>query len=691
MFFEMADLLQIKGGEDFRARAFRRIGKAIDNLPHPLPRMLTRGQLRAVPGIGEGGEHRIKEILRSGTCKDHRELRAVLPPGLRDMLSIEGLGPKRIRLIYQHLRVGTVEELEWAARSGMLARLPGLGETTAESLLRAIEAYRARVGRVPLAESLRRAEAVAEALAEISGVERAVVAGSARRRSPTIGDLDVLVMSEDPGPVMARFLTLPQAGAVVRDGSTFSAIRLRSGQQVDLVVLPPHEYGAALHYFTGSQLHNIAVRLRADRMGLKISEHGVYTRDDERRIGGASEEELFAAVGLAYIAPELREDSGEIEAAERGRLPQLLEASQLRGDLHMHTVASDGANSIREMAERARTLGHEYIAITDHSKAMGLANGLDERRLREQASAIRAMGREMGITVLAGIEVDIMPDGELDLDPATLAELDWVVASVHAELDQPMSLMTRRVIRAIESGVVDCIGHPTGRRLCQRDPSQIDLEAVLVAARQAGVALECNGNPGRLDLDGVECRQAKELGAPIVVSSDAHSVAELAQQRYGVWTARRGWLEAGDVLNTRSARELLEWRAARLARFGFAGFARTVIVSASDAPPGIDSSEQRSEPRISTPDAGDLDVELASALDQRPLPDHVRQRIEGFLRGEQDGALFAALARRSTNPLQEAFGLMVSSMDPVAALGAFGEAMAGGGAASTDAATDEDE
>lgn len=646
----MADLLELDAGDPFRVRAFRRIGKAIENLAEPLAVIRQRSALRDVPGIGEGGEYRVKQILRSGQCDELVALRKRVAPELREMLRIAGLGPKRVRMIYSQLRISTLDQLRQAAASGMLDKLPRMGEQSARAIVEAIDRYREATARVPLAEALRRAAMVGDQLAELAGVSRVTVAGSARRRRETIGDLDILVATDNPRAVTARFVTLPQVAQVVRDGNTFAAVRLSEGQQVDLVALPPREYGAALHYFTGSQLHNIQIRLRANRAGFKVSEHGVFRLHDDLRVGGEDEREVFAAAGLPAIPAELREDAGEIEAAERGQLPQLVERADLLGDLHMHSAASDGSASIEQMALAARARGHRYIAITDHSRAMTIANGLDERRLRQQIGEVRRVNARIdGIEILAGVEVDILADGQLDLDCALLAELDWVVASVHSDLGAPAERITQRILCAIESGVVDCIGHPSGRRLGLREGSALDLDAILDCARRHDVALECNGSPARMDLDSLACRRAREYRVPIVINSDAHTPAELEHQSYALFTARRGWLEAKDVLNCFAFEQLRQRRRARIKRVeGLVLHAQTVTLSSTGEPYAASDGE------------GALEPGLAAQLERLPISAALQQRLIAFLRGEPDTALADALG---DNPLQRAFALVATFSD----------------------------
>jgi DNA polymerase (family 10) len=578
LFAEMADLMQIKGGDRHRIMAFRRVARILEALPRPAVELLQRGELGRVRGIGEGTIHRIKQMLRTRSCDDLEQLRRELPPGLRELIQIKGIGPTTIRNIYNRLGIRDLDELEYAAKSGAIEAIPRMGGSVSHKILAGIAAYRARRGKVPLIEAQRIGRRIVASLAELRQVQRIELAGSVRRGKAAIGDLDILVASVDTTPIAARFQTLPDVQAILLAGESRCSVRLRNGLQADLRLLPPQSFGAGLHYFTGSKAHNIEIRKRGTRLGFKVGDKGVFRRTgdpateslQENLVDPCPEElDVFRRVNLPWIPPELRENLGEIEAAERGRLPQLIVREQLLGDLHMHTHESDGSASIEAMAGRARALGLRYVAITDHSKAMHIARGLDEARLADQLARIRARGSEHeGVRVLAGIEVDILADGSLDLDPALLARLDFVVASVHRWTDMREAAMSDRVIRAIRSGVVDCIGHPTGRRPGKRDPFPIDLESVMMAAREFEVALECNGGPNRMDLGDVECRKCKERGVAIAINTDAHAPEHLGRFEYGLSMARRGWLGAGDVLNAMPVEQIVERRRRRLRDHG---------------------------------------------------------------------------------------------------------------------------
>ncbi|MBS2027653.1 MAG: DNA polymerase/3'-5' exonuclease PolX [Deltaproteobacteria bacterium] len=548
----MADLIDLTGGSAFRARAYRRAAQLIELLSSRAEDLVREGKFAELPGIGSGIQGHVEQLLAHGSFDEYDALAAKVPPGVRELLQVEGVGPTTASAAWKKLQVTSVDALEEACRDGRLARVPRLGAKRVATIAEAIARYRARRGRTPLFRALGFAEELLRVLRQVPGVERAEAAGSLRRRKETVGDLDLLVATRNPQPVVRAFTHGRGVEHVQAAGPTRCTVRLAAGLSADLRIVEPDCFGAALHYFTGSKAHNIAVRMRAVRKGLKLSEYGIFDGRD-RCIGGATEEEVYRAVGLPYIPPELREDTGELEAAAQGELPRLVELEDLRGDLHVHSNASsDGTSSVEELAAEARRLGREYLAITDHSRSRPL--GLGPTQLARHAKRLRALDHELGGRphLLAGIEVDIGPQGELDLPDAALAKLDLVVASVHAHFNDPREVMTARMIAAIRSGLVDVLGHPTGRQLGQRDPCALDLEAVLAAAREHGVALEANATPERMDLDDQGCRAAKRAGVPVVISSDAHHVSQLANLQFGVWMARRGWLERGDVLNASS-------------------------------------------------------------------------------------------------------------------------------------------
>ncbi|MCB9678768.1 MAG: DNA polymerase/3'-5' exonuclease PolX [Alphaproteobacteria bacterium] len=675
VFYEIADLLYIHGGNPHRIRAFSRTARTVENLPDSCENMLRFGTLAKVPGIGDGSVRRIKDILRTGTCDEHLKLRRALPAGLRDMLEVKGLGPRTIRVIYQHLRIGTIAELEHAIRTGQVQKLPRMGQRTGEKLLKGIEDWKNRLGRVPWVDARRQVGRLTDQLREHPAILKMMVGGSVRRGKATIGDLDILVGADDKLAVVSKFMTLPEIDEVLVHGEGRVSVRLHNRQQCDLRVLDPECFGAGMHYFTGSKLHNIAIRVRGLKLfDRKISDKGIFVRDTEIRLSPATEEEeIFAAVGLPYIAPELRENTGEIEAAAAGRLPRLVEAGDLRGDLHMHTIASDGKGTVADMAEAAVKMGHRYIAITDHTKHLEVANGLDERRLTAQVRHIRDVEQDVGrLHILAGTEVDILPDGALDIDASVLQGLDWVVASVHSGFGQSGAEITERYIRAMETGLVDCIGHPETRRLGHRKGVQLDLDRLLKAARKTGVALEINGNPYRMDLSDTSARRAKEAGVPVCINTDAHAPGHLVYQEFGLITARRGWIEPGDVLNARDVTVLRERRKDRLRTHGIAvsGWDPQIEgnVEALVYPEVFTSAEHWPESdRIhgaadeEEPEVVPVDPEAETGLDAalaEPLTDALRGRIDDYLRNGGDPELEAALARKGPNAMQAAFNLL---------------------------------
>ncbi len=553
---EMADVLELTTGSPFKVRAYRQAAQVVDIHPGPVAELWREGRLTELPGIGEGIAGKIGELVDTGECREHARLAALVPPGVLEMLRLEGVGPKTVAAVWKQLGVESIDALEDACRTGRILDVARMGPTRAKAILASIERQRSQAGRTPLYRAIEYADAMLARLRRVPGVVRAEAAGSLRRRKETVGDIDLLVATSDAAPVVRAFTGLSEVAEVLAEGPTKASVRLRAGIQSDLRVLPPESFGAALHYFTGSKSHNIALRTRAVKMGVKLSEYGIFDRRGQR-LGGATEEEVFRSVGLPFIPPELREAAGEIEAAEQGRLPRLVEESDVLGDLHVHSSASsDGRSEIEQLAETARKLGRHYLAITDHSRSRPL--GLDAEGLTEHAAAIRKLDARLGGRphLLAGVEVDILPSGALDLPEATLAGLDLVVAAVHSRFRDPAEKNTERIVRALRSGVVDVLAHPTGRELGSREACALDLARVLEVARQENVALEVNAMPERLDLTDAGCRMAKEAGVPVAISSDAHDATHLANLRYGVWVARRGWLEPKDVWNTLPLAEL---------------------------------------------------------------------------------------------------------------------------------------
>lgn len=555
---EIAVILTVKGENPFKSRAYERAAEAVADLSEDAAAVRARGELRSIPGIGASIAEKIEELLDTGQCRHHQELLAEFPASAFTLLRIPGVGPKTVKVLLDE-GITTVEELEHAVQEGRLRQLRGMGEKTEQEILRGIGRVREYGRRSDLGTAWLQAQEIMARLRACAPVEQMEAAGSLRRMQETVGDLDILITSDRPQEVMDCFIGLEAVAEVIAHGPTKSSVRTRAGIQADLRVVAPESFGAALQYFTGSKAHNIKLRDLAVRRRLKLNEYGVFRVEGDKdvRLGGEREEEMYAALGLPMMPPELREDRGEIEAALEGRLPELVELSDIRGDLHVHSDWSDGHLSIEAMARAARDLGHEYIAITDHSPSQTVANGLSVERLRERQRKIATARRKVrGIAILSGAEVDIKRDGSLDYPEETLAELDFVVASAHSGWKAERAAMTARLIRAMEHPWVDCIGHPSGRLIGKREPYDVDMEAVLEAAARLGVAMEINAYPERLDLKDVHARRAQELGVKILISSDAHSAEHLSFMRFGVATARRGWLGPATVLNTLPLAEL---------------------------------------------------------------------------------------------------------------------------------------
>ena len=556
VFEGIADLLEIGEANPFRIRAYRNGARIVEGLQFDLAACLgAGGELPKLPGIGADLEAKIRETVATGTCALLEKLKRELPSGIADLLHVPGLGPKRVQRLYRDLDVHTLEQLYRAARDGRLRALPGFGEKTELNILQGVEARLKRPGRYKLATAAQYAHAYADYLSRSAGVGRVVVAGSFRRMRETVGDLDILVTAAAPAQAMQRFSAYPEVKQVLSRGETRASVVLHAGIQVDVRVVADECYGAALHYFTGSKAHNIALRRLAQELGLKLNEYGVFRGG--KRIAGETEESVYAALALPYIEPELREDRGEIEAARRGDLPRLVELGDLRGDLHVHTKASDGHASIRDMALAASARGLTYVAVTEHSRRLRLAHGLDPRRLEAQIGEIERLNADLaGIRVLKGIEVDILADGTLDLPDSVLGRLDVVVGAVHSDFHLSRERQTERILRAMENPYFNILAHPTGRLIERREPYDVDMLRVIRNARARGRFLELNAHPERLDLLDTHCRMAKDEGVLVCISSDAHSALDFEHLRYGIGQARRGWLAKADVLNTRALAEL---------------------------------------------------------------------------------------------------------------------------------------
>jgi DNA polymerase (family 10) len=559
-FAKIAELLELQGDNPFRIRSYQNAARILADMSESIAQMVRDGRdLEEIPGIGSGISKKIVEIVESGKLRFLEEQMAKVPAGLPDLLRVEGLGPKKVKLFHDRLGIDSLDKLEEAAKGGKLRELDGMGARSEEKILKGIENLRRGLGRFKLSVGVSYAEALVDYLRKVKGVKRLEPSGSLRRRCETIGDLDILAICAKNSPIMDKFTTYDDVEEVIAKGETKSSVRLRCGMQVDVRVLEAGSFGSGLQYFTGSKAHNIALRSRANDRGLKLSEYGVFEIQTDRKVAGKSEEEVYKALDLPLIPPELREDRGEIEAAEKGKLPKLIELSDIRGDLQMHTRESDGKDTIEEMVEAAKKLGYEYIAITEHSKAVRIANGLDEKRLAEHLKRIDKVNAKLsGFRVLRGIEVDILGDGSLDLSDDILKECEVVVASVHSRFAMEEREMTQRIIRALKNPNVNFLGHPTGRLILEREPYKVDLKEVIKAAIDNNVILEINAYPDRLDLNDVNARMAKEMGARLSISTDAHSKLQLVMMKYGVFTARRAWLEAKHVVNTLAVGRLLK-------------------------------------------------------------------------------------------------------------------------------------
>ena len=553
LFSETADLMEIAGEDSFRIRSYRNAIRAIENLTESIEDILAdpNRKLTDIPSIGKGMAEHIQEICRTGEVTAHKQLCSRFPSVALELLKIEGLGPKGVAVLLSHFQVKSLEDVEQLAKEGKIRDLPRMGEKLEQKILKSIEAYKRSAGRFLINVADELANELREYMSHCSGVKKLTPAGSLRRGAETIGDIDLLVTGGVPKQVADYFLQFPKISAVVASGENKVSVKLKEGIQVDLRMLEAESYGAALQYFTGSKAHNVALRDRAKRLGFKLSEYGLFRTKDGERVAGHTEEEVYKALALDYIEPELREDRGEIDAAASGKLPHLVRLEDIRGDLHMHTKATDGQCTILEMARAAQQRGLEYVAITDHSKALAMANGMNEKRVLAQIQEIRkAESQFEGFRIFAGTEVDIHQDGTLDLDDEVLEQLDVVVASVHSYMNLPPDKMTERLLRAFENPNLNVLGHPTGRLLLRREPFGFDVEKIVDEAKRRNIALEINSFPDRLDLRDHHIRLCKEKGVRVVISTDSHHTKHLEHIKYGVLMARRGWLEKKDVLNT---------------------------------------------------------------------------------------------------------------------------------------------
>jgi DNA polymerase (family 10) len=545
---EIADLLEIKGDNPFKIRAYRNVADIAGNHPHELT-TLDEPALREIPGIGKDLAARIREIATTGGAQFHRELLGEFPPSILEMMRLQGVGPKTVAMLHRELGVQTLDDLQRAALDGRVRAIKGMGAKKEALILKAIEERKSHAGRHLLSTAHDIANAIVALLHEGFPAATITPVGSLRRGCETCGDIDILAAGADPA-IMDVFVEHSLVERVLARGETKSSILLRGGVQVDLRLVPPDSRGAALQYFTGSKSHNIALRDRAIGLGFKLNEYGLFRIDGDERVASATEDEIYQALGLAWIPPELREDRGEIDAAATAVLPRLIERADLRGDLHTHSTETDGRDSVSDMATGARAAGLEYMAVTDHSQSLAMANGLDEARALAHAARVRALDGQHGIRLLAGVECDIRPDGSMDLANDCLASLDLVVASVHSAFNQDRQQMTDRILRAIENPHVDIIGHLTGRMILKRSGYPVDIEAIVTAAARHGVALEINSQAYRLDMNDAHARLARQRGVDIVISSDSHSREAFGVLNWGVTVARRAWLQPGDVLNT---------------------------------------------------------------------------------------------------------------------------------------------
>jgi DNA polymerase (family 10) len=557
LFKNMADLLDIEGANPFRVRAYRNAARTIQGLSKPVADMIEEGyDLTEIPGIGKDLAGKIEEIVTTGTLAQLEELKKQTSPEVTKLLRIEGLGPQRVQTLHEELGITTLKDLEKAGKQKKIQQLEGFGEKIQDTILEELKRVKEKKEERIL---LMRAEEIVSPLLKYlktyKGLEDVTIAGSYRRQKETVGDIDILATGEVGRTIIHHFVNYEDVKDVISQGETRSTVRLRSGLQIDLRVIPGESYGAALLYFTGSKAHNVHLRKMAQENDLKINEYGVF--EGKKQIAGKAEKEIYALFDLPYIPPELREDRGEIETAASGQLPTLITLDDIRGDLQMHTTASDGKASLHEMAKAAQERGYDYIAITDHSKHVSVAQGLDAKRLAKQLEKIDRLNEQLeGIQVLKSIEVDILKDGSLDLPDDILKELDLTVCSIHSHFKLSEDRQTDRIIRAMDNPYFNIFAHPTGRRLGEREPYKVDLERVMKAALERGCFLELNAHPERLDLNDVSCKMAKDMGVKLSISTDAHRVNELDYMRFGIGQARRGWLETEDVLNTRSWEEL---------------------------------------------------------------------------------------------------------------------------------------
>ena len=558
IFNQIADLLEIQGANPFRVRAYRRAAMNIEGLADNIETIALNGTLRNIAGVGEDLANKIEEYIRSGRMEFHEQLKQEIPLGLAKIVEIPSVGPKTAKQIYDQFRIQTIEELEALCKTDKLLCVPGFKQKTIDNILRGIELYRRRRGNYLLGRVIPIAAELCKSLE--TSAERVAYGGSLRRMKEIVHDVDILAASTDVEKTMKAFLSLPFIEAVLAQGPTKASVRVQDDLQVDLRVVEPKSWGAAMHYFTGSKAHNIRMRERAIKQGLKLNEYGLFDASDNY-VAGTQEEEIFDKLGLPYIPPVLREDWGEIEAAAQGKLPKIVQLEDVRGDLHMHTTWTDGKYTTEEMVAAARKRGYKYVAITDHSKSLGVAGGLSDEDLMKHTDECRALDAKYSdIRVLAGTEVDIRQDGTLDYSDELLAKLDFVVASIHSGFKQDKASLTMRVVRAMKNPYVRLIGHPTGRLLGDRDPYELDLDEIMKEAARTRTCLEVNSNFHRLDLNDTHCRKAREMGVRVIINTDSHNYDDLLNLPYGVATAQRGWIEKDHVLNAQPVEEMLAFK-----------------------------------------------------------------------------------------------------------------------------------
>jgi len=559
MFDQITKMLKIKGENPFKIRAYEKIALVLENLPIDIEIIYQQGGLNNIPGVGEGIAKKIEEFLTTGKLEYYEKLKETIPSGVMELLDISEVGPKTAKLLYEELGVDNMEKLEKAVKQHRIKDLPGMGEKSEINILRGIELYKRRKERVLLGTALPLAEEIVGSLHQLKETEKINFAGSLRRKKETIGDIDILVTSQKPEKIMKTFTSLPQVREILAEGPTKSSVITKDDIHVDVRVVEPISFGAALQYFTGSKAHNIKLRELAIKRGLKINEYGVFDSETGQRIAGEEEEEVYLILDLPFIPPELREDRGEIEAAQENKLPRLVGYPQIKGDLHLHSKWSDGVHTIKQMAEAAKKKGYKYIAITDHSQSLKFAGGLIEERLQEQIEEIRKLNQELDdFTVLTGIEVDIKSDGSLDFSDEILSKLNVVIAAIHSGFKQESKIITERLISAMQNRFVSIIAHPTGRLIGYRESYQVDIDKIMDMAAKTGTILEINAYPERLDLNDIYCRMAKDRGVQLAIETDAHSIDGLEFMNLGVDVARRGWLEEKDIVNTLPLDKLLK-------------------------------------------------------------------------------------------------------------------------------------